>query len=280
MPFLPCGNILFYVGATKAERWLYLPSFGSCFALALALAALTRSPRVSSNLVGKTEWSNGQKEKHRDRLRHRMDKKGSEQSGALQGREGRVGREGGSSGRWWAVVATLVVILGAYGQQTAIRDRDWSKNLLLWRAAVEATPGNGQALKNYGAHLLEAEALESAADVLRRGFDLDPVDRGIHDPTFYLEMTLWKLKRHDEAREVALEGLRRLETLPTHFGSWDQEMGRVAGLLGVVQAELGDFPSARHWAAEAARRNSEQDPHINSLIEYATALADHGMKGS
>ena len=38
LSFLPCGNIYTFVGATKAERWLYLPSVGFCFLAAVAAA--------------------------------------------------------------------------------------------------------------------------------------------------------------------------------------------------------------------------------------------------
>lgn len=50
--FLPCGNVFVYVGATKAERWLYLPSFGVCLMLAAVLyECVQRLPTRPSTLT-------------------------------------------------------------------------------------------------------------------------------------------------------------------------------------------------------------------------------------
>lgn len=43
VPFIPCSNLLTYVGALKAERWLYLPCLGFCLLASLGLRGLVRS---------------------------------------------------------------------------------------------------------------------------------------------------------------------------------------------------------------------------------------------
>ena len=112
--FLPCSNVLVFVGATKAERWLYLPSFGYCLLVALAC----------SHFAGE---------------------------GGRRGPRSINSRRGGKGTRppspFTLGSGLLVLLLALYGAKTADRDREWSNNMLLWKAAAETLPRNCQALK-------------------------------------------------------------------------------------------------------------------------------------
>ena len=110
--FFPCSNVLVFVGATKAERWLYLPSFGFCLLVAL----------VCSHIGGE-----------------------SGRRGAQRSR--RSGKGVRSPSPFTFGTGLLVLVVALYGAKTTDRDREWSNNMLLWKAAAETLPRNCQALK-------------------------------------------------------------------------------------------------------------------------------------
>lgn len=70
----------------------------------------------------------------------------------------------------------------------------------------------------YSGQLIDAKAYSTAEEVLRRAWALNDEDRGIHDVTLHLTLTLWHLKKFDDARQVAEEGLLRIGRLPQNFG--------------------------------------------------------------
>ena len=70
----------------------------------------------------------------------------------------------------------------------------------------------------YSGQLIDAKAYSTAEDVLRRAWALNEEDRGVHDVTLHLTLTLWNLKKFDDARQVAEEGLLRIDRLPQNFG--------------------------------------------------------------
>ena len=52
MPFIPASNVLFYIGTTIAERLLYAPSIGFCFAAAVLLHRVWAWPFDNSLSLG------------------------------------------------------------------------------------------------------------------------------------------------------------------------------------------------------------------------------------
>ena len=146
LTFAPCGNLYTFVGATKAERWLYLPSYGFCFIIAILIADTTerlfarRDTSVAADLCdGGDIKCNSKSTKGgvsvvpiKDSITIELNNPGLTRS-SRQRREGR-------QVAWIFTVAVAAMC----GVRTAERDRDWGSNLLLWQRALEVTPNNIQ----------------------------------------------------------------------------------------------------------------------------------------
>lgn len=152
LSFAPCGNLYAFVGATKAERWLYLPSFGFCFLVTVAVADICAEFLVVATTCGQ--------------YRRRSDG-GGDEDGEGRGfvkpatkskspafyifRAPLPWSEGAQ--RWVGrrvMWVTVVIIAAMRGVHTAERDRDWSSNLRLWQQTIAVTPSNMQVGNSIG----------------------------------------------------------------------------------------------------------------------------------
>mmetsp|Transcript_1190 Transcript_1190/g.3737 ORF Transcript_1190/g.3737 Transcript_1190/m.3737 type:complete len:465 (-) Transcript_1190:305-1699(-) len=245
LTFVPSGNVLVHVGATKAERWLYLPSYGFCFLLACVLAGLADSlarlvfmPRTTPDPDSRVVDGGG---------------------GCSSPRKTR--RAAG-----WIRWTLTSIILVLYHQRTASRDREWGNNLLLWRSAERVAPRNAQVLKNLGGRYFAKGATSTAIAVLTRGWELSEVDRGVHDPSLLLTVSLLTAKRYDQARTVAKEGIDRVSRLPTNFGDWKSEQAKLHATLALLATSRDE---AQKQLQEAQSLDVHMDAQLHELVTSA-----------
>ncbi|HEY4354967.1 MAG TPA: tetratricopeptide repeat protein [Acidobacteriaceae bacterium] len=73
-----------------------------------------------------------------------------------------------------ALIALVVVMLGAYGWGTHLRNRVWGTDETLWLDDVQKSPHNGRGLMNYGLVLMAKGNYAEALDYFKRAFPLTP----------------------------------------------------------------------------------------------------------
>lgn len=154
---------------------------------------------------------------------------------------------------------------------TAIRNRDYRSELLLWRDTAAKAPGNHRAHYNLGSALLEAGDVDGAIAALERARALAPADPAVLNN---LANALLAANRAAEAREL----LRRAIALrPDHAifrinlghacaadqlwadareayaaaAQLDPRLAEAPANLGAVHLQLGEWESARRASAAA-----------------------------
>ena len=109
----PVSNILFLIGASMAERFLYIPSLGFCILITLLFVKLTRIEKKNFTFNSFGEFFK----------RYQF---------------------------LFTITALLVVI---YSAKTIFRSRDWQDNLTLFRAASKISPKSARVHYSYGGAL-------------------------------------------------------------------------------------------------------------------------------
>lgn len=158
-----------------AEHYLYIPSFGFCLLLGLALAHLIRlSPHVFSR---------------------------REAGGSFLGRVKEVVAQWGR-GLGYGLFAALLLF---YSVRTVTRNGDWQDEVTLWRKTVETAPNSARAHHNLGVALYQiSQDLDAAEQEFRQAIAVDPT----YGPAYtgLAEVYLSAL-RFDDALPAARKGV-------------------------------------------------------------------------
>lgn len=161
-----------------AEHYLYIPSFGFCFLLALVLSWLMEKGVF---YYGKTSELTQQS------------------SSAFRWKREAIG---------YGVLAILLIF---YLTRTVIRNHDWQDDETLWSRTVETTPTAVRAHYNLGVALQHRNALRQAIDEFHQTIKLDPQHGYAYVAlaSVYLQRTQIR-----EALEAAVKGAYLLPNIP------------------------------------------------------------------
>jgi protein O-mannosyl-transferase len=173
---LPVSHIIPYP-EMMAEHYLYIPSFGFCLLVALALTRLTRSP--------KSEVRSPKSEE-------------GEQVSSLQPR---------AAGLWRPVVGygLLAGLLIFYAGRTISRNRDWRDDLTLFNCVVRDNPASARARLGLG-YAYDRIGLPRMAIVqYETGLRLDPQDPRLYTNLGAAHQKLGELR---EAERVYIAALK------------------------------------------------------------------------
>lgn len=129
--------------------------------------------------------------------------------------------------------ALAILMIGLTVQQMRI----WRNTETLWRHVVELDGSNVFACNNLGNLLMEEQRYESAAEVLERGFALEPTKMKL---VLNYGVSLEKLKQFGLAARVYTKALEHHPKNPL-----------VQNNLGVIMLNLGDLKAAEHHFREA-----------------------------
>ena len=243
LPFLLASNLVTTVGTTKAERLLYLPSLGSCMAMALLVVQLADLAEPEGR-AGLGPGDAPERPTGRPRLR------------ALR--------------RLLAFcVATAAV--GGYAQQCVWYTGVWTNGLALWQHAVSVQEGrpdwlhggaSTHALAELGMQLSWAGRHEEAARILERQIAIcekDAVSRewpksGRLDASGYAPLSLVYRILGDPHRAVAIAD-RGLELI-RRAASEDSSIGRHPKQAAAAASEAARCLAARALAVFIADQAS------------------------
>ena len=112
----PVSNIFMVIGATMAERFLFIPSLGFCILLTYFLIRITKTDYIKSKYKS-------------------------------------ISNIFSQNAKLFAIV---FVILGLYGIKTFSRNNDWQNNVTLYASAVKTSPNSATANRIYGSELTDA----------------------------------------------------------------------------------------------------------------------------
>jgi Tfp pilus assembly protein PilF len=183
----------------------------------------------------------------------------------------------------------LLVVLGAFGVRTVVRNRDWRDSETLWAATVRDAPRCARARANLAVVYAARGDWSDAALELERAIEIRPgytlarlhlakvhLAMGkVPEARMQLEEAL-RLARAERRSEVLVGDVQRLlGRCDDAIGAYEESIRRstraAPSLRGVLacRLELGDYPAA----LDAAERLVLLEPESPALLEQAAALA-------
>lgn len=111
--FFMSSNVLFMVGFVIADRVLYLPTFGYCFLLALAIDECVNIVCATSDNYNNTNTNNNN----------------------INNNDNNNTRTTNARRRVWLSWSVAALVLAFYCQYTFLLNRAWSSHLRLWEHA-------------------------------------------------------------------------------------------------------------------------------------------------
>jgi protein O-mannosyl-transferase len=106
----PVSNLIIHIGSTMAERFLFIPSFGFCLAIAFLLLKITKSETVKSKFTNISQFFSMNK----------------------------------------TVFLFVIIIAGLYSFKTYTRSQDWKGNVELFEHDVTVADSSARAHYNWG----------------------------------------------------------------------------------------------------------------------------------
>jgi len=210
-----------------AEHYLYIPSFGFCLFVALALARLTESS---------SPWPSP----------HR-----GEGALPLPFRE-RVGvRVFAMSPRWWRAVVgyvLIVTLLSFYAWRTVVRNRDWRDDLTFYSRLVQENPYSARAFLGLGLVYDHRGLPRVAIQQYYKGLRLNP-----RDPRLYTNLGA----AHQKLGELGLAERAYQAALKTGFRD-----SALLNNLGFLYTEKREFDKAQAALERAERLSNKREPEI------------------
>jgi len=110
----PVSNIIIHIGSTMAERFIFIPSFGFCLALAFLLLKLTKTESVKSKFINISQFFSMNK----------------------------------------TVFFILFIVVGLYSFKTFDRSKDWKGNVELFGHDVTVSDSSARMHYNWGTCLM------------------------------------------------------------------------------------------------------------------------------
>ncbi len=149
----PVSNIFLLIGATMAERFLYMPSLGFCLVITLLLIKVTKTDGIKKKFSTVKEFVSVNK----------------------------------------MMMMIVFAIVGIYSLKTLARSQDWEDNIQLFGHDVEVVPGSARAHVNNGVSMLKdqylvekndavkAQLLDKAIVEFKKGIDIYPDNNDSYD---------------------------------------------------------------------------------------------------
>ncbi len=201
-----------------------------------------------------------------------------------------VGRRSLPNGAGAALVALLVILLGAFAVRTVARNADWKDDPTLWEATYAAVPDSPRAAYNYGLVLTNRGEHERAIPYYRQAIERDPT---FITSYFNLASTYAGLGRFDEARDVYAAALssdidaaaRQWHMTPdtlralyaTEVAMLDATAGRTESARDDLAAILAKSPNllrTQDFYANVLQMRSETSAVIDSLRSRLATTPD------
>ncbi|RZF44540.1 hypothetical protein LSTR_LSTR002313 [Laodelphax striatellus] len=284
IPFLPASNLFFYVGFVVAERVLYLPSVGFCFAIALGYHLLSRRSGRDKRLVRfcfgvllvsfsartlqrNSDWRD-EESLYRSGINVNPPKAWGNLGSVLSGQGRMVEAEQAfrTALRYRSNMADVHYNLGILLQS---REK-YEEAISSYQLAIQYRPSLALAHLNLGQLLASRGRGQEAEAVLRRCAQLDGT--GLKDPRTHENTRISALlhlgrlyadrDRHQQAVAVYREANK---TMPDHYPPQI-----LYNLLGESLTKLQQHDEAERWYKAAL---SAKPDHVPAHLTYGKLLA-------